>query len=348
MAELLSLKELKAQNAEAAALKGEEVEGQQEVTQDEYIEDKPKAKAVASESIEGEEAGEDNETIESWMQTEEAETSDDDQTSGFVPDAKAANRRKKAKALKSLVKEQDTELETLRKQVEALSSPQQPQAPMADTTPQLPDDLYDDEAMRKYHNDMIAFNKNGFNQYKVDNERQVQEQQAQAQQQAMEKNLGDHYERAQKLIDDGKITTESYQSADKNVRLALNGVSNGNGDNLANQLISALNNLGQDSEKVMYQLGVNPAKLQKLQNLLSNDPAGLSAMAYLGGLQKEISTPTKRRSQAPTPASKVEGEGGEGGQFGTLQKQYNKLTEPQERISFKRKAKKAGVDVRNW
>jgi hypothetical protein len=281
------------------------------------------------------------------MQSEEAETSEDEKKGGFVPNHEAAKRRNKAKALRGELKEKDTELEELRKQVAALSSPQA-QVPQADTTPKLPDDLYDDDAMRKYHNDMVAFNKSGFNQYKIDNERQAREQQVVAKQQAMNTSLDSHYERAQKLIDDGKITTESYQNADRNVRTALSAVSNGNGDQVTNLLISTLNSLGQDSEKVLYQLGVNPAKLQELQRLFSDDPTGLTATAYVGGLQKEISSPNKRRSQAPSPANKVDGEGGKGGKFGTLQKQYNKLSEPQERISFKRKAKKDGVDTKNW
>lgn len=350
--ENLSLKELKAQNAAGEAESNIVVDGKQDVTNDEYIEVTPEASAVVSDSDQGEDAGKDSETIESWMQTEEAETSADENQGGFVPNHEAASRRKKGKALRVELKEKANENEELKARIAALESGsqqvnQEVKALVKPTREQFDydDDAYD-VAIERYYDDKFD---RKLNNHSV-NAAQQTEQKAQQQQavDTQQKAIGDHYERAQKLIDDGKITTESYQNADKNVRLALNSVSNGNGDKVTNILISTLNSLGKDSEKVMYQLGVNPAKLQELQRLLSNDPTGFTATAYVGGLQKEISTPSKRRSQAPSPANKVDGEGGQSGKVGTLQKQYNKLDDIQARISFKRKAKKEGVDTTKW
>jgi hypothetical protein len=88
--------------------------------------------------------------------------------------------------------------------------------------------------------------------------------------------------------------------------------------------------------------------MQELSNLLINDPSGLAAMGFLGRLQANVTSPNKRRSQTPAPGSKVEGEGGKGGQAGTAQKAYSKATTTQERISLKRKAKAAKIDTSNW
>ena len=165
---------------------------------------------------------------------------------------------------------------------------------------------------------------------------------------AKKKSLDDHYERAAKLVSQGKVTEESFKGADKTVRMTLEAMYPGQGDSSADALISTLDSLGAGSEKVMYQLGVNPSKMQELQSKLTADPSGMLACAYLGQLQAEIQTPSKRRSQAPAPSSKADGEGGSAGKGGSLQKAYDKADGSQERITIKRKAKLQGVDVSNW
>ena len=69
---------------------------------------------------------------------------------------------------------------------------------------------------------------------------------------------------------------------------------------------------------------------------------------FLGRMQATITSPNKRRSQTPAPGSKVEGEGGKGGQAGAAHKAYTKASSSQERISMKRKAKREGIDTNNW
>lgn len=353
MAELLSLKELKAQNAEVSELNEDlPVDDKKEVIKDEYIEVDKQIEA-ATDKVEPEKEGLTKAEVESWMQTDEAETSEDDQTSGFVPNEKYANRRKNTKALKGELNDTKDENEELRARLAALESGNAPQAPVVDKLPPRPtreqfeydDDKYD-VAIDEWNDKKFDLKLKTHNQTsQTDNQKQ---QQQEAQQESQRKNLDDHYGRAQKLVEDGKVTSESYQKADLVVRRSLESISPGNGDNMANTLISTLNALGAGSEKVMFQLGVNPKKMQELQDKLVNDPSGLSASAFLGQLQSQVQTPSTRRSQTPKPGAKVEGEGGAGGKLGTLQKQYSKLTEPQDRISFKRKAKKEGVDVSQW
>jgi hypothetical protein len=91
--------------------------------------------------------------------------------------------------------------------------------------------------------------------------------------------------------------------------------------------------------------------LLELKNKIAEDPSGFTAVAYLGSLQAQISTPTRKRSSAPKPTSNVGGEAGANGQAGTMQKAYKKAGESndiQARISLKRKAKSQGIDTSNW
>ncbi len=348
-----TLKELKAENAAAEAPANDApVLDKKEIIEDEYVEVVEEVKADDTESKPEDDGSQDVE-LEGWQLTEDTETSEDEQKGGFVPNREAATRRRKNQALRGEIKEKDGELEELRKQVKALQSGaapkvEQEQAALVRPTREhfdYDDDAYD-AAVDKYYDDKL--DRKIDTRTKDSTEKANQATQQQAFVEAQKKNLDAHYERAGKLVEDGKLTEESFRNADTLVRQALDSIKPGYGDMLTNNLISTLNSLGDGSEKVMYQLGVNPAKLQELQNKLITDPSGLSASMFLGQLQAKAQTPSKRRSQAPTPGSKVDGEGGNNGNVSTLQKQYNKLTEPQDRISFKRKAKKNGTDTSNW
>jgi len=356
VAELLSLKALKAENAaKEEAAKNLPVDDKTEIIKDEYVEvDETNAPVIDEESASNE-ATDDDTVIESWMQTEEAETSDDDLKTGFVPNEAAANRRRKGKALKGELKEVKSENEVLLARISALESGTAPQAEVKEALPSRPtreqhdfdDDAYD-AAIDEWNDKRFDLKLKSHAQ--TSQQETNQTQQLQAAQETQDKHVGDHYERAQKLVDEGRITTESYQGADKLVRLTVENIFPGRGDMITNGLISTLNSLGEGSEKVLYQLGVNPTVMSKFQSLLMTDKSGMAVAAYLGKLQADISTPKKRRSQAPNPGSRVEGEGGGGGKDGSLQKQYNKIDSGniQARISFKRKAKKSGTDTRNW
>ncbi len=352
--ETLSLKELKAQN-EASATEVEDVNI--ETAQDELVNNESETKEVIesaeSETATTEDGEAETEEVESWMQTESPENSDD-QKSGFVPNAEAARKRKQNKALRGTVTEQKTEIETLREELNALKSGNVPQAIPAQSSPaprptreahDYDDDAYD-VAVDAWNDARFDKKMQAFSQTNV-----KQQQAEQVQQEAIasqNKSLNDHYERANTLVDSGKVSAESYQAADSAVRMAMESVFPNGGDQITNTLISTLNTLGAGSEKVMYQLGVNPQKLDELKSLLRSDPNGLKAAAYLGKLQTEVQTPRKRRSQAPTPGSRVEGNANLSSTDAALAKKYSKTTNIQERISMKRKAKKAGVNTGAW
>ena len=345
----ITLAELKEENAAAElAAKNNQVDEGKDSIKDEYVEVDETVKTDDAKS-ESEDDDKQEVELESWQKT--SEENDDDKTSGFVPNHEAAKRRKQAKALKGELKEKDSELDELRKQVESLQQGKAPEV-KALTRPTREQFDYDDEAydtaIDDYYDKKFSQKLNG--QLQDNQEQAKQEQNKQAAIANQQKSLDSHYERAQKLVDDGKVTAEAYKNADKQVRESLEAMKPAQGDNIANALISTLNSLGDGSEKVMYQLGANPAKMQELQNRLMADPSGLSASAFLGQLQSQIQSPAKRKSQAPAPGSNVSGEGGNNGKGGTLQKEFSKLSadDAQARISLKRKAKNQGIDVSNW
>lgn len=345
-----SLNELKAENGgEVEPTIDEPVEQPKEALQDEYVEVDENLKPVEEEpEAEKEEAKEETE-IESWMQTDEA-TSDE---SGFVPNHEAAKRRKQAKALRSQLGEKDDEIEQLKRQVEQLSTGQVAPQPQAETLPPRPtreqfdfdDDAYD-KAVDEWNDKKLDMKLNSFNQSNEQKQQEeAQKQQLQEAQAKVNKAVDSHYERAGELVSSGKVEFEKYQQADQNVRMAMDKVFQGQGDALTDQLISKL---GEGSEKILFSLGVNNAKLAELQSRMINDPSGIEAAIYLGELKTQLKAPEKRRSQARKPAKHPDGDVQTSDSHSKLQKQYNKMNDIQERISFKRKAKADGVDVSNW
>lgn len=350
----LSLKELKAENAGTEEVKEDvKVDDTQEVNKDEYVEVDKSGAEVKEESESTEDGEDDKPEIESWMQTEEAETSDNEKKGGFQPNAEAASRRKQNKALRGELgdaKDENTKLLERISALEAGNAPQEQKQTELEPRPTREDFDFDDDAydaaVDKWNDEKLELKLN--THYKTNQDKNQQAQQQQAQQALMTKNLDSHYEKAQKLVDEGKITEESFRNSDTVVRRSMENVFKGKGNQMTDALISTLNTLGDGSEKVMYQLGVNPVKMQELSTLLTNDPSGLTAMGFLGQLQANITSPNKRSSQAPNPGSKVEGESGNGGKAGIAHKAYDKSTDLQTRISMKRKAKKEGIDTSKW
>jgi hypothetical protein len=353
-----SLNELKAENAAAEAAKVDTpITDVKDDIKDEYVEVVEDVKAD-TDKTKPEDDGEDKPELEPWQLTDEAEASEDDRKTGFVPNHEAAKRRKQAQALKGELSEAKTENEELLARLAALESgtakpPPQQQVATESIKPKR-EDFYEhddpDEAFTDALVDWKLDKSFSAQSTKTQQSEQLanQTRNQEAQQQVIQKSLDDHYGRAAELVADGKVSGESYKNADRMVRMSMDNIVKGRGDVLTDALISTLNSLGKGSEKVIYQLGVNPLKLQELQSKLIADPSGLTASAYLGQLQSQIQTPGKRRSQAPAPGEDVNGEGGSGGKGGTMQKQYAKSNDPSERVSMKRKAKANGIDVSNW
>ena len=264
----ITLDELKAENAAIEAkANNAPIEDNQEAIKDEYVEVEEEIKADEGEATPEDEGGEKPE-LEDWQLTEDTETSEDDQKSGFVPNHEAAKRRKQARALKGELNDTKDENEELKARIAALESgKQQPQAeasakPLVKPTREqfdYDDDAYD-EAIEKYYDDKFDQKLNSHSTNA--NQKSQQEAQQEALNKAKQKSLDDHYERAAKLVSQGKVTEESFKGADKVVRMTLESMYPGQGDSSTDALISTLDNLGEGSEKVMYQLGVNPSKMQ--------------------------------------------------------------------------------------
>lgn len=339
--ERLSLKELKAQN-----------EGTEEVVPAVVVPEvepvvAPKVEEVAevvTDPISDPEipATED----ESWMEAEEPEASEGEKKEGFIPNHGVAAVKRK---LKAKLEVKDSENAALKAEIEALKNGQLQQAPEQSIIPPRPkreDFDYDDD---KYDAAIDDWNdKKTDLKLKSFSQSNAQKSQADKHQANLEKSIDSHYGKAAELVASGKITEDAYRTADNSVRQAIDEVFSGQGDRITDMLINTLSLTGDSSEKVMYQVGVSAEKREKLRSLMSNDPSGLAASAYLGTLQAAISSPKKRRNSGPKPLQEVNGEGGNGGPGGLMQKEYAKATDVQTRISLKRKARAQGVDVSQW
>ena len=332
MAEPLSLKELKAEN------EAEEASKDVETPQDEYIEVDPETEepiVEETEETEEEEEAEDSETeeLEAWQQTEEGSEDKKPVYDGWK------KQRLRTKALKAEINEKDSKLEALEAKVAALMHPQVTPTDLKRPTREQYDHDDDkfDEAMDEYFEKKLD--------QRLSTHTQTT-QQAQVQQAVISKQaeiVEGHYDRAAKLINDGKIKEESWRNGDQLIRNTLNLVAPGRGDIYADQLISTLSQAGEGFEKIWYYVGNNPAALNTLKDKIMSDSSGFSAVAYLSKLAPST---RKRKSEAPAPAKQLKGDAPKAA--GKAQKHYNKLTDPGDRVKFKRKQKKAGVDVSNW
>lgn len=340
MAEKLTLAELKAKNAAE-----EQTEQETEVVEAEEQQDTKVTIAPVETDVEETDDDtdeEESEDVESWMQEEVATPDDGD--SGFKPNREAAAVRKK---LKAKLHEKDDELESLKAEIERLKSGSTTAPQTELKRPKLEDFDYDEEAynaaMDDYYDKRV--------ETKLESKQSVQQQReaAERQKKALEEAVDRHYTRAAKLVEEGKVSEEKYTQADRAVRESFERIAKGNGDKIVDSLIKTLDSLGEGSEKVFYQLGVNPAKMQEVANLFATDPSGLSTVAYLGKLQASISSPTKRKSSAPAPSPELKGSGSTKSPGEALLKRYKKAgSNVQARLDIKREAKRQGIDTRNW
>jgi len=346
--ETQSLDELKAENEEAEAAKLEEealkkdVDSDSEDAADEDLdsEDEVKAGEQESESDDDDDESEgddDSKDVEAWMETDGEGNSDEEKqfSSGDV----AAAKRK----LKARIGEKDDEIGALRREVEQLKSGS---AQPAHNTPkpkradfELTDDP--DEAYLDALSDWKDNQRKGVdtrNNAVVQAKKVVDEQ------------VDRHYENAGKLIKEHGINAEVYRKADESFRQAIEEVYPTNGDLVADTLIS---NLGEGSEKTVFNLGLNKSKILLLQSALREDSTGIKGAMYLAKVQAEVTMPKNKGRQAPAPATRINGDKPPKGSVLSrkLAKQYKsarKLNDAQSAYDVKKEAKKQGVDVSNW
>lgn len=341
MSDTLSLKELKAQN---------ETEEQIEVVepvQDEYIEvdpetDEPVEPEAVVEEEEEESEDEQTETLEAWQQSEGEESEDG---KSFVADAGWKTQRLKTKALKADIREKDDKLDEMQAKIDALTLNRSQPIVEQELPPTLEESDFDEA---KHQVAMMEFYDKRMDS-KINRTTQTLQQSRQAEQAAKLQNesVDKHYDRAANLIESKAITEDNWIQADKAIYSMLDEVSQGQGRQYADQLIATLNNSGDGSEKVWYYLGKNPSELAKLRTAFERDPSGIQSAMFLGQLQQKATKPIKqKRSEAPKPAANLKGDVSI--KASKAQKAYDKMTDPGERIKYKRKMKASGNDVSKW
>jgi len=166
----------------------------------------------------------------------------------------------------------------------------------------------------------------------------------------LDKAVDAHYERASKLIQDNGIDTEVYKQTDLIVREAIESIRPGQGDIVADQVISIL---GEGSEKVLYYLGRNKNALDKFKSLLADDSSGLKASMFLGQQRERLLNSKRRISAAPSPDDDVTGDNNiatsnKANAFLKKRKAALKKGDVQLAYDVKKQAKAGGIDVSTW
>ncbi len=341
-----TLEELKAENAATEIETDTPPQAEPEETLEEAVEietEVPAEDAEPEPDVESEAEEPVKDDTEDWMKADEegdAEVTDNDKIW-------ATSRKHFQGKLEKVKDEKNTEIDELRKEIAQLrSGGVQPQTAL--NRPRREDFLDSDDPEEAYIDALTDY------KLATNNARQaaqtVESQQNEKQQQVLNEistNVDQHYERAAKLSEQSGISADMYKSSDQMVRETIDSVYRGQGDLIADKLIA---DLGEGSEKVMYSLGVNNAKRNKLKQLLSEDPVGTKAAIYLGTLKAELNAPQSRRTNAPKPAPTTQGDATKD-PHKDLKKRYdkaNKSGDTQAAFNIRMAAKEAGADYKNW
>lgn len=346
-----TLSELKAQNAQAEEQQTDENAEQEEETSTppQAEEEEPESEAAEEETstddedAETSEAGEGDSDVEDWMQGDSHESQDDKKfTDSDIGKAKAKLRAKLEKRHQEDVEKLQRENEELKRQLQGGKAQELVEPKREDFENEDDPDAAYTRAMSKYYVDKSRAE----DQAKQATER-AQQQQREFRE-TVSKAVDQHYERAVKLAEKSGITAEAYQSADYKFRQTIEEIFPEAGDNIADALIA---NLGEGSEKVTFNLGINTARREEFKRLLLEDRTGIKAGMYLGRLNAELSAPSKRTSNAPKPAPNLQGDKAMTGQHRALKKKYSEARnkgDTQAAYNAKKEAKKAGVDTSDW
>lgn len=367
--EVGTLEELKRENAAAEAATTEEIDGGQQDSDNATDDQEEHEEAEAldtdaelddSESDEDEETSEEEE-VESWLVGDE-QTSQEESGSDGVPVKKHVQMKHK---LKATISQQETELEKLKRENEALKNgtykPEQQTA--AQQKVQVPRPKASD-----YTNEYGEFDAGSFDtameqwqqQFSQSSQQQYEQQAAaETQKKQLESTVNSHYEQAGKLVESGVVSEEDFKAKDLLIRQTLEGIGAsrgqaGQGDQLADWLVSQISLVakGEDAAKLHYKLGASPTALQEVINAYTADTTGGAGVAKLAELSRSVTKPVKRRSKAPKPATQVNGGGempsGQGKNDMRRYREAHKKGDLQTAFNLKRQAKNSGVDVSKW
>lgn len=272
-----------------------------------------------------------------WMQEDEQTSSDS------MP--VAAHIRTKSK-LKGQLADKDVEIEKLRSELAdksrttpAITLTKRPRVADFDT-----DEAYED-ALDQWDNDrataQVTTIEKGRNH-------EVQQQQSQR---VVDEAVEGHFKRVADIVNKHGIKEDVYAGAEKTFRNDVESLFPNQGDLIADQLITIL---GEGSEKTIYHMGINSAARDRFKTIVRDNAAGLglhSAVAYLAGINKEISGTQNKKTSARKPAAQVNGEIAPTASAGKHKKAYDKAVKSndgQAMYNAKKLAKASKVDVSNW
>jgi len=278
----------------------------------------------------------------SWMADESDGDSDEDDEKKGVPVATHVRVKHK---LKGKINEQDALIAQLREENQQLA--QQPVAPMALNPPKRPrnsDFGTDDEfetAMDAYDDQ----NREYMAQFASHNT--VQTQKVQQQESETNKAVDDHYERAEKLVQENSINPEVFKQTDTMVKSIIESVMPKAGEQIFNHLVTLV---GEGSEKTMFYLGRNKAAQNEFHRLLAQDNSGLKAALYLGRITERIGGAKNQSSRSPKPATQLQGDVSNTVKGGALYRKYAQVSgkDPQRAYNLKKEAKAKGIDTSQW
>ena len=284
-----------------------------------------------------------------WLKGDEEDvinTDEDDEKKPFDNSTAGQIRRKyKAKADKASAEDKETIAELQRKvqKLEEFEPSNAAPKHVADKPARLQFNSDADyiEALTDYKIDLRENQRNS--KSIAESAKEEQDKQAQKTNEAVDS----HYVRAEALSEKSGIKPESYQEADRRVRVAVENIFPNAGDSIVDSLIS---NLGVGSEKVFYHLGVNKAKLQEFVESFS-EGQGLKTAAMLGELKARLVIPGKRISQAPSPGEEIISNGSGNKKESAHKKIYNaahKKGGVQKAYDAKKAARSAGIDTKSW
>lgn len=281
---------------------------------------------------------------ESWMQGDDQASQDAGKTPKFTDsDIGAAKAKLRAK----LEREHQSETEQLRARIAELEKSKSAPVVQVGEKPRREQFYEMDDPDEAYSEAMVEWKLSVMRAEHQKTSQQADQERRQLEwRQNLTTSVDQHYGRAAKLAEQSGIAPERYQAADLRVRQAVDRIHPGGGDVIVDELIA---NLGEGSEKVFYNLGVNNKRLSEFERLLQEDPKGLKTLVFLGKLSAELSAPAKRTSNAPAPAAQAQGDANTTASGAALQRQYKDAGgDVEKRIAIKRKAKAAGVDTSSW
>lgn len=254
---------------------------------------------------------------------------------------KLTKERKKAKAVKD-------ENEELKRRLEALESrTSQAPAPVSHAgMPKFPD-MYDpgidgdrekySQAVAKYLADAATYNN-----------RHSEADQAQAKHKQRIEDLTKNLAvRAAKFATDNKVNVDRVASA---LERAIDEIDSH--VSVPGAMAYLLDSVGDGGERVAYFIGdeKNPQgalAMKKIKQLLSDDPNGLKAAAYITGLARDLKPKqSKQISKAPEPDQPVKGDSVGSASAKKLQDLWDKATKPDEMMKIRRRARELGVELK--